>query len=134
MALKVTLRPGEKFVINGAVVVNGDRRATIVIQNKVAILRARDIMQPEEANTPAKRIYFPVMMMYLDDKDRRVYYLEFVRRITEFINVIQRPEIHKICTGIIENVNSGDYYQALMGCKRLFPVEEEMLTYDAAKS
>ncbi len=134
MALKVTLRPGEKFVINGAVVVNGDRRATIVIQNKVTILRARDIIQPEEANTPVKRIYFPIMMMYLDDKDRRTYYMEFVRRITEFINAVQRPEIYEICTAIIESVNSGDYYQALMGCKKLAPVEEEMLAYDATKS
>ena len=39
MALKVTLKPGEKFVINGAVIVNGDRRSSLVIQNKVSILR-----------------------------------------------------------------------------------------------
>ncbi|MBX9746498.1 MAG: flagellar biosynthesis repressor FlbT, partial [Hyphomonadaceae bacterium] len=61
MPLKLSLRPGEKFVVNGAVVQNGDRRAALVLQNKASVLREKDIMQAEEADTPAKRIYFPIM-------------------------------------------------------------------------
>ena len=72
MALKVTLKPGEKFVINGAVVVNGDRRSNLVIQNRVSILREKDIMLPQDADTPVKRIYFAIMMMYLDGKYDRM--------------------------------------------------------------
>ena len=45
-------------------------------------------MLPEEANTPVRRIYFAIMMMYLDDKAPRTYYDEFVERTTEFINAI----------------------------------------------
>jgi hypothetical protein len=65
MPLKLSLKPGERFVLNGAVVENGDRRATLILQNKASVLREKDIMQEHEADTPAKRIYFPVMMMYL---------------------------------------------------------------------
>ncbi|MDC0074429.1 flagellar biosynthesis repressor FlbT, partial [Alphaproteobacteria bacterium] len=36
MALKLTLKPGEKFVINGAVIVNGERRSHLLIQNNVS--------------------------------------------------------------------------------------------------
>ena len=50
MALKITLKPSEKFVINGAVVVNGDRRTSLLIQNKASILREKDVLQPDEAN------------------------------------------------------------------------------------
>ena len=50
--LNLTLKPGEKFVINGAVVVNADRRTSLLIQNKVSILREKDVMLPGEANTP----------------------------------------------------------------------------------
>ena len=66
MPLKLSLKPGEKFVLNGAVLANGDKRTSLVIQNKACVLREKDIMQPEDANTPARRIYLPIMMMYLD--------------------------------------------------------------------
>ncbi len=63
MPLKLSLKPGEKFVLNGAVVQNGDRRGVLILQNKASVLREKDILQLADANTPAKRIYFPVMMM-----------------------------------------------------------------------
>ena len=66
MALKLTLKPGEKFVINGAVIVNGERRSHL-IQNKVSMLREKDVMQQSEANTPVKHIYFAIQMLYLDE-------------------------------------------------------------------
>lgn len=131
MALKVTLKPGEKFVVNGAVMVNGDRRASLMIQNKVTILRERDILLPDQAVTPVKRIYFAIMMMYLDDRDRKSFYGEFVERISEFINAISNPEALRQCLGILEDVNAEEYYKALMACKKLLPFEEKRLGYVA---
>ncbi len=69
MPLKLSLKPGEKFVLNGAVVQNGDRRSALLLQNKASVLREKDIMQADEATTPSRRIYFPVMMMYLDQAE-----------------------------------------------------------------
>ena len=80
MALKLSLKPGERFVVNGAVLQNGDRRAVLLLQNKASILREKDIIQPEEANSPAKRIYFLIMMMYLAPAEANKYYDEFVLR------------------------------------------------------
>ena len=65
MPLKFSLKPGEKFVLNAAVLANGDKRTSLVIQNKACLLREKDIMQPEGANTSARRIYLAIMMMYL---------------------------------------------------------------------
>ena len=73
MPLKLSLKPGERFVLNGAVLANGDRRANLIIQSKASILREKDILQQEDANTPAKRISFPVMMMYLDPEISKSY-------------------------------------------------------------
>lgn len=129
MALKVTLKPGEKFVINGAVIVNGDRRASLMIQNKVTILRERDILLPDDATTPVKRIYFAIMMMYLDEKERKAFYAEFVQRVSEFINAVSNPDALHQCVGMLEDVNAGEYYKALMTCKKLLPFEQERLTY-----
>ena len=129
MALKVTLKPGEKFVINGAVIENGDRRATLMIQNKVTILRERDILQPDQADTPVKRIYFAIMMMYLDDKVRKDFYAEFVQRVSEFISAVSTPSVLQQCVAILEDVNTGEYYRALMNCRKLLPFEQERLHY-----
>jgi flagellar protein FlbT len=127
LPLKLSLKPGEKFVLNGAVVQNGDRRGVLVLQNKASVLREKDIMQEDEVNTPARRIYFPVMMMYLDEAGADRYYDEFVRRMTEFMNVITNPAVLTECVEISTNCMAREYYKALMRCRKLMEYEEERL-------
>ncbi|WP_309093005.1 flagellar biosynthesis repressor FlbT [Phenylobacterium sp.] len=127
MPLKLSLRPGERFVLNGAVVQNGDRRSVLVLQNKASVLREKDIMQADEANTPARRIYFPVMMMYLDEANADRYYDEFVRRMTEFMGVIANPPVLADCVAISKHCMAREYYKALMLCRRLIEYEDERL-------
>ena len=127
MPLKLSLKPGEKFVLNGAVVQNGDRRTTLVLQNKASVLREKDIMQPEDAATPARRIYFPMMMMYLDDAGANRYYDEFVQRLTEFMGVIRNPDVLADCVAISKHAMAREYYKALMLCRKLIEYEDERL-------
>lgn len=89
MPLKLSLKPGEKFVLNGAVIANGDKRASVIIQNKASVLREKDIMQQEDVDTPAKMIYFPIMMMYLDRGETPEYYEDFALRTTEFMSAVK---------------------------------------------
>lgn len=129
MPLKLSLKPGEKFVVNGAVMQNGDRRGVLLLQNKASVLREKDIMQPTEVTTPARRIYFPVMMMYLDPSDISSQYEEFVVRMTEFMSVIKNPEILKECISCSKDVMAGQYYKALSRCRTIMSYEEECLGY-----
>ena len=127
MPLKLSLKPGEKFVLNGAVVQNGDRRGVLVLQNKASVLREKDIMQQEQANTPARRIYFPVMMMYLDEPGAERYYDEFVRRMSEFMGVIGNPNVLADCVDVSKYCMDREYYKALMLCRKLIEYEDERL-------
>ena len=129
MPLKLSLKPGEKFVINGAVVANGDKRSTLVVQNQAAILREKEILQAEEVTTPTRRIYFPIMMMYLDAENHETYYDEFALRMTEFMQVIANPEVLATCVMISKEVMRGEYYRALIHAKKLFAYEDERLNY-----
>ena len=129
MPLKLSLKPGEKFVLNGAVLANGDKRTSLVIQNKACILRERDIMQAEDANTPAKRIYFPIMMMYLDTDEADVYYSQFAVRMTEFMDAIRDRKALTTCVEISRDVMAGAYYKALVKCRDLYDFEQERLSY-----
>lgn len=130
MPLKLSLKPGERFVLNGAVLANGDKRTSLIIQNKACVLREKDIMQPEDASTPARRIYFPIMMMYLDPSDDESYYNDFALRMTEFMGAIRNRTALAQCLEISRDVMGGNYYKALMLCKKLFEFEQERLNYD----
>jgi flagellar protein FlbT len=127
MPLKLSLKPSEKFVLNGAVVQNGDRRGTLILQNKASVLREKDIMQADEATSPARRVYFPVMMMYIDEANAAQCHDEFVRRVGEFMGVIRSPDILADCIGISKHVMSREYYKALMLCRKLIEFEDERL-------
>jgi len=127
MPLKLSLKPGEKFVLNGAVVQNGDRRGTLILQNKASVLREKDIMQEEEVTSPSRRIYFPVMMMYLDEAGAQRYYDEFVRRLSEFMGAVRNPEILAECVNISRHAMAREYYKALMLCRKLIEYEDERL-------
>lgn len=127
MPLKLSLKPGEKFVLNGAVVQNGDRRGVLVLQNKASVLREKDIMQSAEANTPARRIYFPLMMMYLDEAGASRYHDEFVLRLTEFMGVIRNPDVLADCVAISKSCMEREYYKALMLSRKLIEYEDERL-------
>jgi len=130
MPLKLSLKPGEKLVINGAVLTNGEKRACLIVQNKACLLREKDIMQPEEATTPARRIYLPIMMLYLDPDGLDGYYDEFALRMTEFMGAIKNHDALAACVEISREVMSGSYYRALIQCRKLFEFERERLNYD----
>jgi flagellar biosynthesis repressor protein FlbT len=127
LPLKLSLKPGERFVLNGAVVQNGDRRGVLILQNKASVLREKDIMQEAEAITPARHVYFPVMMMYLDEAGAGRYYDEFVRRLTEFMGVIRNPVVLTDCVNISKHIMEREYYKALMLCRKLVDYEDERL-------
>ena len=130
MPLKLSLKPGEKFVLNGAVLANGDKRTSLVIQNKACVLREKDIMQPQDAKTPARLVYLSIMMMYLDAENSEETYTEFALRMNEFMSAIKNPEILTSCVDITRDVTQGAYYKALIACRKLFDYEQERLHYD----
>jgi flagellar protein FlbT len=127
LPLKLSLKPGEKFVLNGAVVQNGDRRGVLILQNKASVLREKDILQPENANTPARRIYLPVMMMYLDPSEASKYYDEFVQKLSDFMGAIRNPQVLAECVTISRCCMQRDYYKALLGCRKLIEYEDVRL-------
>ena len=124
MPLKLSLKPGEKFVLNGAVVQNGDRRGVLILQNKASVLREKDILQPEDAKSPARRIYLPVMMMYIEPAEASKFYDEFVQRMSEFRGVIRNPQVLAECVTVSRHCMQRDYYKALLGCRKLIEYED----------
>jgi len=131
LTLKLSLKPGERIVINGAVIANGDRRSEFAIENLASVLREKDILAETDANTPAKRIYFSIMVMALGNSTLKQAFAEFESRLTEFAGVIVDPAGLQLCLKISACVANADYYKALNHCKALIEFEQERLNFVA---
>ena len=80
MALKVRLRAGERLAINGAVIRNNSSRtAELEVLNEATLLQERDIMLPEQADTPIKTLYFLIQQMHLEPHLHEEHYKAFMQ-------------------------------------------------------
>lgn len=131
MALKLTLKPGERVAVNGAVIVNGARRSAFLIENHANVLRARDIMQAHEADTPAKRVYLPIMLMALDAAAAKGALAEYEARLVEFMNAVGDAAALQTCAKLAANVANGEFYKALSQCRTLIDFERTRLAHVA---
>ena len=125
MALKISLKPGEKIIISGAVVTNGNTRSDLFVENVVTILREKDIMKEAEADTPCRKIYFVIQLMYLDEGNVVEYhktYWELVRDI-----VAAAPSTLGFIDPISRHILNGEYYKALKLTRKLTDYEEEVV-------
>ena len=130
MALKVELKPHERIIIGSCVVTNTDQRARLLIEgDKIPILREKDIMTPDAADTPAKLIYLAVQLMYISPNPEVNHgtYFNLLRDI-----VTAAPSAWPIIEGINTCILSGDLYQALKEAKKLIAYEKKLL--DVARS
>jgi len=123
--LLIKLAPGEKIVINGVVVENGGDHTTLRILNQAHVLRAKDILTFEEANSPAKRIYYSLQCLYLF-QDNQAQHLELSRTyMDDFVKAVpsSAPLVQEILTHLTQN-NS---YQMLKVAKKLVEYERRIL-------
>ena len=131
MALKVELKPGERILIGECVITNSGQRARFVIDGKkVPILREKDILTAEQADTPAKRIYLAVLLMYTA-RDPREHYPTYFSLVQDLIKAAPSTLIH---IEIINNhILTGNMYKALKQVKQLIAYEGELLRNESSR-
>lgn len=129
MSLKVELKPNERLIIGNCVVTNSDQRTRLFIDGKAPILREKDILTPDTADSPAKRIYLAVQLMYLEDNidTLRTQYFSLVNDI-----VTAAPSCIPIVDEINNDILTGSLYKALKAAKRLIQYEQDLLSNAAA--
>jgi flagellar biosynthesis repressor protein FlbT len=124
MALKVELKPHESFIIGTAVIRNGDQRSRLFIEGEAPILREKDILTHETADTPAKRISLAVQMMYLN-QDLSAHNEVYFPLVRDFLSAA--PSSLPIVAEINNYILSGDLYKALKVGKKLIAYEAELM-------
>src|SRR6266545_4766753 len=124
MALKVELKPGERILIGDCVITNADQRTRLLIEGETPILREKDILTSERADTPAKRIYFAVQLMYTS-KDPRAHHEIYFKLVRDFLHAA--PSSWSLIESINNQILMGQMYKALKDAKKLIAYESELL-------
>ncbi len=124
MSLKVELKPGEKLLIGNCVVTNSDQRTRLFIDGKAPILREKDILTAETADSPAKRIYLAVQLMYIRE-DVEALRRDYFQLINDIVKAA--PSTVPIVDEINNEILTGALYKALKAAKKLIQYEQDLL-------
>jgi flagellar protein FlbT len=130
MSLKVELKPHERLIVGNCVITNSDQRTRLFIDGKAPVLREKDILSVATADSPAKRVYFAVQLMYLEDdieKLRRDYFA----LVTDLVRAA--PSTTPIVDEINNEILTGQLYKALRAAKKLIQHEQDILSNAAAR-
>jgi flagellar protein FlbT len=125
MPLAINLRPNERLIVNGVVIQNSTAAAKLLIHNAAAVLREKDIITEEGANTPARRIYFAIQCKYLFPGKEATYLPLIYQFIEEFESAA--PSTAALTREVRRHVDEGALYQALKAAKQLITREQEIL-------
>ena len=118
MPLKFSLRPGEKVIVNGAVIGRGEEPGTFYLYNKANFLRGREVMKEESATTLEKKLYLTIQLMYLFPEDLAESIKKFTAILEQLVN--ERPERADELDHVAQFVLQQDYYRALKLTAKLF--------------
>ena len=127
MSLKLSLKPGEKVIIGGAVIENGISPSTLNIQNKVPVLRERDIITEDKADTPCKQLYLLLQLMYIGGIPNPELANLYGKLVADIIAAA--PSTKNLISNITGYILDGKYYQALKKAQSLIKYEEELLNH-----
>jgi flagellar protein FlbT len=123
MPLRVELKPFERITVGDSVIINSGTRTSFLIDGDTPILRERDTVTAETANTPARRLYHCVQMMYLknDVARYRTSYVGLRKALQEAC-----PDQGDLLDAVDQHIAGGALYKALKEIRKLIKREETL--------
>jgi flagellar biosynthesis repressor protein FlbT len=125
-SLRISLKSGERIFINGAVL-RVDRKVSLEFLNDVTFLLENHVLQPEDATTPLRQLYFIVQMMLINPEGADQSMNMFKKSIMMLLNCFQNEEIRTQLKLIDEIVSGKKPFEALKMIRKLYPLEDQVL-------
>jgi flagellar protein FlbT len=125
--LRISLKSGERIFINGAVL-RVDRKVALEFLNDVTFLLENHVLQPEDATTPLRQLYFIAQMMLINPEGKEQSTTLFRKSVSMLLNCFQDDELLAELKRIDGMVVSGRAFDALKAIRGLYPIEERILS------
>ncbi len=127
--LRISLKSGERIFINGAVL-RVDRKVALEFLNDVTFLLENHVLQPEDATTPLKQLYFITQMMLINPEGSEQAMTMFRKSITMLLATFENEEILAELKRVDGLVSTGKAFEALKAIRGLYPTEDKILNSD----
>ena len=125
--LVLELRQGEVMIVNGAPI-RFRTKSRIELTAKARFLFGKQIMPPDQADTPARRIYFALQSAYIGDEEERARGLEQARElVAAFKGATTSALAREILDTALAAAEADDCYQALKLARRIIRHEDSVL-------
>ncbi|THF50846.1 flagellar biosynthesis repressor FlbT [Allorhizobium terrae] len=124
--LRISLKSGERIFINGAVL-RVDRKVALEFLNDVTFLLENHVLQPEDANTPLRQLYFIAQMILINPEGKEQTLSMFRKSIVMLLTCFQDDEVLAELKRIDAMVASGRAFDALKAIRGLYPIEDRIL-------
>lgn len=131
MALKVELKPNERIIIGESLITNDSQRTRLFIEGDAPILREKDILTPQTADSPAKKIYLAVQLMYLS-KDVAQFQNDYFKLVNDIVQAA--PSTVPYLTSISNHILNRAFYKALKEAKGLIDYERKLIDHARQRS
>ena len=122
--LVLKLKPGEALIVNGAAI-RFRTRAVIDLPSRANILYGKQILPPDQATTPARRLYAALQSAYITQGEERARHLAlaltFARDLAE---ATTSATLRSLLAAIETDALAGCFYQALRACRRIIAHED----------
>ncbi len=126
--LVLKLRPSERIMINGAVIENGDRRTRLnVLTPNANVLRLRDAIHPNEANTPVKRVCYIAQLLLAGEAEPGEARKQLMQGIEQLAQVFRDPQSHQHLAEAKVQLKQENDYQTLKFLRCLLPAEAALM-------
>lgn len=106
---------------------NGPTVAHLQLDNRVSVLRERDIMTEKMATSPCRKIYLIVQVMYLESgltPETVKLYWDLVRDV-----LAAAPSTNDLISRMSAYIVDSDFYAALKVGKKLISYEQELISH-----
>lgn len=125
--LVLEFRAGDKMLVNGAAL-QFQTRASVVLSNRVRFLFGKQILAPNDANTPARRLYFAIQAAYICEDVERPQFLDLARGLAaDYAEASTSPTVQRLIERAIEELEEGKCWEAMRRVRELFPHDDAML-------
>ena len=124
--LRISLKSGERIFVNGAVL-RVDRKVAVEFLNDVTFLLENHVLQPEDATTPLKQLYFIAQMILINPEGAEQSTNMFRKSVVMLLTCFKNEEIVSELKKIDGMVTQGRAFDALKAIRGLYAIEDRIL-------
>jgi flagellar protein FlbT len=130
MALRISLRPNEKLIVNGCIIRNSSRRQMLIIENQADVIRECELLKSDQAATPVRQVFFFIQTAFLNPEIRETIIPIIQTKLGKLAPIFEERTAGHIIESA-NHVSAGDYYKALKSLRSVLEREKQIL--DLAK-